>query len=241
MRFAFYDFDGTLASGNVVQRYAYFARREPSRLRAAARYARLLLNVPLFLALDFFSRRLFNQVFFMEYRGLREDWLRNLQDSIFEKVIRPTIYPRAQALVRSDRTQGFTPVLVTGELDFVMAPVIRYFAFDGAIVNSMTFRQGRATGVVVPPLIAEREKVEAIKRYSAKHGASLAACKAYSDSFSDRHMLESVGNPVAVNPDRRLMRVASDRGWPILDLRGDGPDPEGVFPTVSGRSDHGDS
>ncbi|HEV2178652.1 MAG TPA: HAD family phosphatase [Terriglobia bacterium] len=224
-RIAFYDFDGTLASGNVVQRYAFFARHQPSRLRAAVRYARLLLNVPLFFALDFFSRRLFNQVFFMEYRGLRERWLRGLDGAVFDEVIRPKLYPQAKALVESDRGQGFVAVLVTGELDFIVGPVVQYFGFDAVISNSMVFREGRATGMVAPPLIAGGEKVEAMKRFCAERDAPLAGCRAYSDSFSDRPMLESVGNPVAVNPDRRLKRVAAERGWPVLDLRSAGFQP----------------
>jgi phosphoserine phosphatase len=35
-------------------------------------------------------------------------------------------------------------------------------------------------------------------------------------------MLEAVGSPAAVNPDRRLKRVAAERGWPVLDLRSGG-------------------
>jgi len=46
-----------------------------------------------------------------------------------------------------------------------------------------------------------------------------ARSKAYSDSFSDVPMLEAVGQPAAVNPDRRLRRVARERGWPVLDLK----------------------
>jgi len=47
----------------------------------------------------------------------------------------------------------------------------------------------------------------------------LKQSRAYSDSFSDLSMLEAVGFPVAVNPDRRLRRVARERGWPMLALK----------------------
>jgi phosphoserine phosphatase len=42
---------------------------------------------------------------------------------------------------------------------------------------------------------------------------------AYSDSITDLPMLEAVGNPVAVNPDRELRRLAEDRAWPVRDFR----------------------
>jgi len=68
-------------------------------------------------------------------------------------------------------------------------------------------------------VIAEREKQAAVIRYAREHNVDTARSKAYSDSFSDLPMLESVGLPAAVNPDRRLRRIARERNWPILDLR----------------------
>lgn len=218
-RIAFYDFDGTLVSSNIVVRYAYYARRHPARAQAGWRYFRLLAKVPWLIGLDLYSRRRFNQVFFREYAGLKKEWLSELAERLFEEAIVPTLHPGTKRLLREDRAAGFRPVLVSGELDFVLAPVIGYLGFDAAITNSLLFEDGVATGEVAAPLIAEKEKVAAMKRLCCEQGAELAAAKAYSDSFSDLPMLEAVGHPAAVNPDRRLRRVAFRRGWPVLDLR----------------------
>ena len=62
-------------------------------------------------------------------------------------------------------------------------------------------------------------------RYSLPH------CYAYSDSVTDLPMLEIVGNPRAVNPDRALRRIALQRGWPVLTfgaLRGGTPSASGM-------------
>ena len=58
----------------------------------------------------------------------------------------------------------------------------------------------------------------AISELAALRGIDLEASYAYSDSETDVPMLEVVGNPYAVNPDRVLARIAHERGWPILDL-----------------------
>lgn len=218
-RVAFYDLDGTLISGNVVTRYAFVARRDPSGVKAALKTAKLVLSVPLLIGLDLYSRRLFNEVFYREYRGLGKAWLAAQSEQLFEQVIRPSIYPGAKAVVDADRAAGFRLVLVTGGLDFDLGPVVRYFGFDDIICNTLMYENGVATGEVAPPLIAEQEKQAALAKLCREHNVDTAQSKAYSDSFSDLPMLESVGLPAAVNPDRRLRRAARERGWPILDFQ----------------------
>jgi phosphoserine phosphatase len=55
-----------------------------------------------------------------------------------------------------------------------------------------------------------------VRAYAAEHGIDLAASSAYTDSRSDVQLLEAVGHPYAVNPDRALSKTAKARDWPIL-------------------------
>ncbi len=218
-RFAFYDFDGTLVSSNVVTQYAWYVGKLPSRRQAAGRYARLLVGAPVLAGLELYSRRLFNVVFYREYRGLRREWLEEMAEGLFGEVFRPALYPGARGLVEADRAAGYETVLVTGSLDFALGPVVRHFGFEHVIANSLVFRDGVATGEIAPPLIAGREKAAAMERLSREYNVDSARSKAYSDSVSDLPMLEAVGLPAAVNAGRRLRRIARERGWPVLDLR----------------------
>ena len=56
-------------------------------------------------------------------------------------------------------------------------------------------------------------KAQAIRELAARDGISLPNSFAYSDSATDLPMMETVGHPVAVNPDRELQR---DRHRPRL-------------------------
>ena len=217
-RVAFYDFDGTLVSGNVVTRYAWIAKRHPNRAQALWRYGIAVLGVPVWLALDAVSRRLFNVAFFRLYRGLREDWLRALAPALFEAQIRGEQFKFAKDRVALDRAAGYRTVLVTGGIDLEMQPAAEYFGFDDLLANRLEFRDGVATGEILPPLLAGEAKAAALRDYATARGMDMSASCAYSDSGSDLPMLCVVGNPVATNPDSRLRKEARARGWAILDL-----------------------
>jgi HAD superfamily phosphoserine phosphatase-like hydrolase len=78
---------------------------------------------------------------------------------------------------------------------------------------------GLWTGKLAGPHVSRGQKELAIKRRADCHGLELADCFSYADSFDDRAALECVGHPHAVNPDRKLVRYATDRHWPILQWR----------------------
>jgi phosphoserine phosphatase len=75
---------------------------------------------------------------------------------------------------------------------------------------------GRFTGRIEQNCLGDG-KAHAVRAYAEAQGFDLAEASFYTDSVSDRLLLESVGHPVAVNPDRELARLARDRGWAIED------------------------
>ncbi len=214
-RCAFYDLDGTLVASNVVNQYAWYARRDGSRVRLA----KLIAGAPAFLVLDLYSRRTFNVVFFRHYRGFRRKWLEEMATGLFHEVFQPHMYPGAKKLVELDRAQGFRTVLVTGSPDFALGPLVEHFGFDDVVANRVVFRDGVATGELEPPLLAEDEKVAAIREMCRKYNVDSRNAKAYSDSLSDLPMLEAVGAPAVVHPGLRLRAIAKRRMWPILNLK----------------------
>jgi hypothetical protein len=79
----------------------------------------------------------------------------------------------------------------------------------------MEVADGKYTGKIRFYAYAEN-KAKAITDLARKRGYDLDGCYAYSDSITDVHMLEVVGHPYAVNPDKDLRRIARERDWPIL-------------------------
>jgi HAD superfamily hydrolase (TIGR01490 family) len=216
---AFFDVDGTLISTNVVHAYGYYAVNEGSYFGIARRSLTTLANLPIFGVLNLVDRKIFNEYFYRQYEGLTEDRLHTLNQDLFDDVIKPAIFPRAQDLIDQARRAGCRIVLVSGALDFTMSPLARHLGADDLIANRMQFVGGRATGKVIPPIIEGANKADVIRDYCERHDISLGKSFAYSDSASDYAMLTAVGRPTAVNPDLRLRALARSYNWPVLDLR----------------------
>jgi phosphoserine phosphatase len=81
----------------------------------------------------------------------------------------------------------------------------------------MVVEDGRYTGEIAFYAYAEA-KAEAVRELAARHGYDLSGSYAYSDSITDLPMLEAVGHPSAVNPDKALRAEAARREWPVLDF-----------------------
>jgi len=216
---AFYDLDGTLVRTNLVHAFAHTARNQQGLLRTVTRTASLALMVPFFKAADMYSRRFFNDVFFLRYKGESEDRLRFLAQELFDTVIKDAIFPGAYELVEKSKSLGLRQVLVTGALDFTVGPLVKYLGIDDCVCNHLEFVDGLATGRLKPPVMAAATKASWIRTYAEREGLNLSDCYAYTDSMSDLPMLSVVGHPAAVNPDFRLRNTALQHDWPVLDLR----------------------
>jgi hypothetical protein len=97
-------------------------------------------------------------------------------------------------------------------------PIGDMLGVDHVIATRMVVADGKYTGEIAFYAYGEG-KAEAIREVAAERGYDLAQCWAYSDSATDRPMLEAVGNPVAVNPDKSLRRHAAENGWRLREFR----------------------
>ena len=187
--------------------------------KSIAKTAATLVSVPMFMAADFYNRRLFNDLFFVRYKGESEDRLRCLAEELFDTVLRPSIFPGAYELIDKSRQLGLRQVLVTGALDITVRPLAKHLKIDDYVTNRLEFVDGYATGRLLPPVMAAATKASWMRIYAEKENLNLSDCYGYSDSMSDLPMLSVVGHPTAVNPDIRLRNTALQHDWPILDLR----------------------
>jgi HAD superfamily hydrolase (TIGR01490 family) len=143
---------------------------------------------------------------------------RLVRDVIID-VIDPFVYQEALDLMELHRAQGRKIYIVSSSPEEIVRPLARHFGVSGVLATRAEVDDdGTYTGELAFYCYGVA-KGEAIRELAEAAGLDLEGSFAYSDSTTDIPMLEAVGNPVAVNPDRELRRAAEARGWKIRDFR----------------------
>jgi HAD superfamily hydrolase (TIGR01490 family) len=122
--------------------------------------------------------------------------------------------------------EGHTIVLMSGTLEPIAQAAAR--AMESRLADRGIFLairvcatrleelDGHWTGRILGEAMFGEAKARAAQRIAAEMKFDLAQCHAYGDSLNDRWLLATVGRPVAVNPSRKLARIARKNGWAIM-------------------------
>jgi HAD superfamily hydrolase (TIGR01490 family) len=148
--------------------------------------------------------------------GMPETVMAARCDDWFRTWVEPHVADRGRAAVRFHRERGDLLAIVTGATRYAARPLARRLGIEHVVASELEVDQrGRFTGSVVSPLCYGHGKVERAEGLARVHGFDVAEASFYSDSFTDLPLLERVAEPIVVNPDARLRRVAQRRGWRI--------------------------
>lgn len=141
--------------------------------------------------------------------------VKDIVSETLHELIDPIIYDEAATLIEEHHLAGRDVVIVSSSGAEVVEPIGEMLGADRVIATRMVVEDGRYTGDIEFYAYAENKAI-AIRELAEREGYDLAGSYAYSDSATDVPMLEAVGHPHAVNPDRALRREAVARDWPVL-------------------------
>jgi len=147
--------------------------------------------------------------------GWEQERVRRIVTDALSQVIGPITYKEAIKLIKEHQAEGRRVYIVSAAPAEIVEPLARHLGVEEAIASTAAVSAGRYTGQMESYTFGPR-KADAMRLVAVRDGLDLSASWAYSDSVTDVPMLEAVGHPVAVNPDRALRRIAQMRGWQVL-------------------------
>ncbi len=148
-------------------------------------------------------------------RGLEENHLSNLARDCFVNSLRASIVPHISTLIHAHRNAGRAVILMSGSLSILVEHFHNHFETDIMVADELEVTNGRFTGNRVGLRPYAQNKAALARKLATTHGFDLSDSYAYGNHHSDVYKLELFGNPVAVNPDRELRRIATERNWKI--------------------------
>ena len=214
---AFFDLDRTLMSGSSAFYFGRAAYREgllpASRLVADGAS---MLAFKLFGASDEQSEGVRDRIL-ESVVGTEAETLRRLAPAVTEELL-GKIRPEAQALLDMHEEAGRDVWIISASPVEIVGELARALEIAGGLGTESEIIDGCYTGKLAAPFCYGEGKADRIRKIAAERGYDLAHCYAYSDSASDLPMMQIVGHPVAVNPDRAMTAVAHRRGWPVVEF-----------------------
>jgi HAD superfamily hydrolase (TIGR01490 family) len=147
--------------------------------------------------------------------GWDVEQVKSIVGETLHEIVDPLVFAEAANLIADHKVCGRDVVVVSASGEEIVAPIARALGATHAMATRMVVEDGKYTGEVAFYCYGEG-KLQAIRELAAREGYLLEHCYAYSDSVTDLPMLDAVGHPTAVNPDRGLRREAAARDWPVL-------------------------
>lgn len=218
-KLALFDLDHTLLSGDSDVLWCEFlmqrgvldrAEFEPRNADMARRYADASVSVQDFC--DFYVGTL---------AGRSPAQWQPLCEQFLSEVVAPRVPASAHALVDEHRQQDHMLVLTTATNRVITGMTAKYLGIDNLIATEVELEGGVCTGRTSGTLNMREGKVTRLRDWLAEQGLPatlLAQATLYSDSSNDLPLLGAVGEPVAVDPDARLLAHARAVGWKVLNL-----------------------
>ncbi len=214
MTIAFFDFDGTLLTGDSGLICAWPTVRgghlPPSVvLGFVGRY--MLYKAGLG------TRHAMQEVGFACYRGHTLEALRARTADLSRTHLSARLSPAMLEALAHHKARGHRLYILTGAAHFFAEPLGRELGFDGVHGTQVGFdAAGLCDGRVRGAILDGTEKVKVASEIARGHGAALEECVFYTDHVADLPLLEVVGRPVCVGPHAKLRKVAEERRWPVV-------------------------
>ncbi len=211
---AFYDLDHTILDGNSATHLVMEARKR--RVMSERQY-RHAVWLSILYKLNIGNPTLMINRMLSWLKGLKEADIMALSQDIFHDTIKETIRPMILDTIEEHRAKKGAVVLLSSASTPICQPVTQYMKLDEMICTQLESEHGILTGHTHGKLVYGPEKKVRMLAFCSEKGYDPKDAWYYGDSHTDRYVMEAVGHPVAVSPDKHLRKIAKKNRWPILE------------------------
>jgi len=211
----FLDLDDTIISGSSEKAFlSYLYQLKKISKREMLAIFCLFIRHKLYLITDYKEAKKKTVRWLLKNKNYQE--LIDSFEGFFNTTLVKKIYNEIYAIIESHKEQKHEIYIISASLDFIVEKFRLHLGAKDYFAIQTERENGMFTGEIVGSVMFSEEKAKIIKKICEEEGIDLINSYAYSDSFLDIPMLSVVGNPVAANPDQKLLQYAKQNGWEIV-------------------------
>lgn len=210
---AFFDLDRTISSSNSGKALFQYAYKQGLTTKIDL-ITGICLSLLYWLKLKDPAKIIDKMVGWL--KGLSEDSLNNLSADVFKDSISKSIHHEVYPEIIFHKKNGAKVVILSSAILPVCQKVADLLQMDDILCSELEVNNGYLTGRLNGRLCFGEEKRTRLTKYCEINNTKTSDAWYYGDSISDLPALSSVGNPVCINPDKKLKKEALKRGWKIL-------------------------
>lgn len=145
--------------------------------------------------------------------------LRQWHQEFMDTKIEAILLPKAFELVNFHKNKGDTLLIITATNRFVTEPISRLLGIPHLLATEPEIINNTYTGKVAGTPCFQAGKVTRLNSWLKDNNKNLQGSCFYSDSHNDLPLLKLVDEPVAVDADEMLTKVATEKNWRQMSLR----------------------
>ncbi len=151
-------------------------------------------------------------------KGIKLERGKEIFDWLTDEYLLPALKKKVLERLKKHQEEGLLTILISGSFQDLVDIVATRLNIDFAIGTELEVVKDKFSGKIIPPLCLGEGKADKIKNFLSekKLKINFKESFAYSDGIFDLPMLELVGNPVVVEPDKKLLEIAKNKGWQII-------------------------
>jgi HAD superfamily hydrolase (TIGR01490 family) len=148
-------------------------------------------------------------------KGIKEEAISALADEGVKGYLLNSVYPEVFDEIAFHKNKNAETVILSSAIGQICRPIASLLGIDSVVCTEMESVDGILSGDPVLNYCFGDEKRIRLSSFCREHNFDTASAFYYADSIADLSALASVGNPVCVNPDKKLKKEAIDRDWRI--------------------------
>jgi len=216
MKYAIYDFDGTLLQASTVPfilqqwKASSLPKSTHHKINRAIIFRYVLMKLKVFgIRYDDFRYWAMGKVGQL-FATITIDQLSQFLDDLFV-ASKSLLHKKVVKQILKDKQEGFHTILLSGNFD-VFLERYRVLGFDEIIGTQLFDHQAKVFKSIT--ILSADQKVSAIlKKFPS---IQWDKTKAFSDSYADIELLNKVKEAICVTPDKRLLKAAKANQWRVI-------------------------